>query len=170
MSVMILRFIHLPEKGCFAELLKRPTETSDATVSVHGESVQDESVAPDLCVGRRSLFLPIFNRSVFSVSHTFGTNPKSKKRNTRKARKPRNTHDHLLYFFVLFQLKKRNEKNKKILKKHTKGTKHTKPYFQKFLLSVGTPHQRGIKPVFQHPVRSGLYLLMMYSHMRLVPW
>jgi hypothetical protein len=38
---MIVRFMDLPKKGCFAKLLKRPTETSDATVSVHGESVQD---------------------------------------------------------------------------------------------------------------------------------
>jgi len=66
MSVMIMRFMDLPKKGCFAKLLKRPTETSDATVSV----------APDLCVGRRSLFLPFFNRYVFSVSHTFETNLK----------------------------------------------------------------------------------------------
>ena len=50
MFVMIMRFIDLPKKACFAELLKRPTETSDATVSVHGESVQDESVAPDPCL------------------------------------------------------------------------------------------------------------------------
>ena len=66
MSVMIMRFIDLPKKGCFAERLKRPTEMSDATVSV----------APDPCVGRRSLFLLFSNRSMFSVSHTYGTNPK----------------------------------------------------------------------------------------------
>jgi hypothetical protein len=35
-----------------SEILERPTETSDATVSV----------APDLCVGRRAFLLPFFNR------------------------------------------------------------------------------------------------------------
>ena len=64
MSVMTMRFMDLPKKRCFAGILERPTETSDATVSVHGESVQDESVAPDLCVGRRSL-LPLLKNSRF---------------------------------------------------------------------------------------------------------
>ena len=119
MSVMIMRFIDLPKKGCFAELLKRPTETSDATVSVAPDLKtrfdkltvlsEVEGQKSCLCVGRRFLFLPFFNRSVFSISHTFGTNPKIKKVNTRKARKPRNTYVHLSYSFVLFQLKKKNK-------------------------------------------------------------
>jgi hypothetical protein len=54
---MMIRCIDLPKKGCFAKLLKRPTAMSNVTVSV----------APDLCVGRKSLFLPFSNRDVFSV-------------------------------------------------------------------------------------------------------
>ena len=126
MFVMILRFIHLPKKGCFAQLLKRPTETSDVTISVSPNLKTQKSC---LCVGRRSLFLPIFNRSLFSVSHTFGTNPKIKKINTRKARKPRNTQSHVSYSFVLFQLNKKNKWLKNFLR-NTRKARNTRnaPY------------------------------------------
>ena len=71
MSVMIMRFNDLPKKGCFAELLKRPTETSDATVSVAPDLKTQKSC---LCVGRKSL-LPLLRNSRFFYHILLGLTP-----------------------------------------------------------------------------------------------